>query len=107
MQELVVARLSAGSIFKIVGIGLLCSLLPFTVAMGCTAYFGFNTLSWNNEPATGTAAIFAAPFIGLFLVAIFTMFMGCAITLGLWLYSFVSPIELSYKAPARVESSGA
>lgn len=99
MNDISISRLSAGSVFKLVGIGLLCSLLPFTMLMGCTAYFGLNSLLWNGQPLTGTTALFAAPFIGLFLVAVFTMVLGTAIAFGLWVYSFVSPIAISFKVP--------
>jgi len=99
MKEIYISRLSAGSVFKLVGIGLLCSLLPFTILMGCTAYFGFNSLLWNGQPVTGVTALIAAPFIGLFMVAIFTMLLGTAVTFGLWVYSFISPLEIAFKAP--------
>ena len=99
MNDVSISRLSAGSVFKLVGIGLLCSLLPFTMLMGCTAYFGLNSLLWNGQPLTGATALFAAPFIGLFLVAVFTMFLGTAISFGLWVYSFVGPIEISFREP--------
>jgi hypothetical protein len=73
--------------------------------MGCTAYFGLNSLLWNGQPLTGSTALFAAPFIGLFLVAVFTMVLGSAIAFGLWVYSFVSPIEISFKAPPDVSDT--
>jgi hypothetical protein len=109
MREISISRLSAGSVLKLVGIGLLCSLLPFTILMGCTAYFGFNSLLWNGQPLTGTTALFAAPFIGLFLVAVFTMVLGSSIAFGLWVYSFVGPMDIAFKAaPADTdEAAGA
>ena len=100
MKEIYISRLSAGSVFKLVGIGLLCSLLPFTILMGCTAYFGLNSLLWNGQPLTGATALIAAPFIGLFMVAVFTMMLGTAITFGLWMYSFISPLEIAFKVPS-------
>ena len=100
MKEIYVSRLSAGSVFKLVGIGLLCSLLPFTILAGCTAFFGLNSLLWNGQPITGVTALIAAPFIGLFMVATFTMLVGTAIAFGLWVYSFISPLEIVYKAPS-------
>jgi len=109
MNDVEIARLSAGSVLKLVGIGLLCSLLPFTIIAGCTAYFGLNSLMWNGEPITGSAALFAAPFIGLFLVALFTMILGTSMAFGLWVYSFIGSIEISYRLPetARESSSRA
>lgn len=97
MQEVQVRGISVGTIFKLVGVGLLFSLLPFTIIMGCTAALGLNTLSWNNEPLHGWVALVASPFIGLFLTAIFTMFVGTAMAFGLWLYSLLGPYGVSYK----------
>ena len=73
MKELRVARLSTASIYKLAGIGLFFSLFPFTIVMGITAFFGLNTLMWNNQPLTGSTALIAAPFIGLFLSGVFTV----------------------------------
>lgn len=106
MKEVLITRLSAGSVFKLVGVGLLCSLLPFTILMGCTAYFGFNTLSWNNAPLKGVSGLIASPFIGMFMVAIFTMFLGSAVVFGLWVYSLIGPIEISYKEVPKPQELG-
>lgn len=65
--------------------------------MGCTAALGLNTLSWNNQPLTGWAALVASPFIGLFFVVMFTMFFGTATAFGLWVYSWLGPFGISYK----------
>jgi len=99
MKEIYISRLAAGSVFKLVGIGLLCSLLPLTILAGCTAFFGLNSLLWNGQPVTGVTALIAAPFIGLFMVAMFTMLLGTSIAFGLWIYSFIGPIEIAFKAP--------
>lgn len=95
MQEVLIRRISVGTVFKLVGMGLLFSLLPFTILMGCTAALGLNTLSWNNQPLTGWVALVASPFIGLFFVAMFTMFLGTATAFGLWVYSWLGPFGIS------------
>lgn len=97
MQEVLIRRISVGTVFKLVAVGLMFSLLPFTILMGCTAAMGLNTLSWNSQPLHGWVAIVASPFIGLFLVAIFTMFLGTATAFGLWVYSWLGPFGISYK----------
>lgn len=93
MQEVLIRRISVGTVFKLVGMGLMFSLLPFTILMGCTAALGLNTLSWNNEPLTGWVALVASPFIGLFLVAMFTMFLGTATAFG----PCLGPFGISYR----------
>jgi hypothetical protein len=97
MQDVLIRRISVGTVFKLVGVGLLFSLLPFTILMGCTAALGLNTLTWNNEPLHGWVALAASPFIGVFFVAIFTMFFGTTTAFGLWVYSWLGPFGISYK----------
>jgi hypothetical protein len=97
MQEFDISRISVGTIFKLVGVGLMFSLFPFMILMGCTAALGMNSLLWNNQPITGWPALVAAPFIGLFLVAFLTMFLASAISFGLWIYSLLGPFSISYK----------
>lgn len=58
---------------------------------------GLNTLAWNNQPLTGWTALFASPFIGIFLVAVFTATIGTAIAFGMWVYSLFGPFLISYK----------
>jgi hypothetical protein len=97
MKEDWVDRIAMGSIFKLVGMGLLFSLFPFILLMGVLAAFGHKTLHWNNEPVTGFAAVLAAPLIGAFMVGFFTMFMGTAISFGIWVYSLMGPFTLSLR----------
>jgi hypothetical protein len=70
-------------------------MIPFAMLMGVFALFGFQTLTWNHEPVTGIKGLVASPFIGLFLAALFTAFMGVCLSFGLWLFSKVRPLSLS------------
>lgn len=97
MKEYRVARISMGSVFKLVGMGLLFSLFPFVLLMGVLAAFGYQTLHWNNQPVTGLGALLAAPLMGAFMVGAFTMFMGTAISLGLWVYSLMGPFTVTFR----------
>ena len=97
MQDFHIQRISVGTVFKLVGVGLLFSFLPFVILMGCTAALGLNTLMWNNQQLHGWVALVAAPFIGVFLTAMFTMFLGSAMAFGLWVYSLFGPFSISYK----------
>jgi len=84
MQEVHIRKISVGTVFKLVGTGLMLSLFPFVVLAGCTAALGLNSLMWNGQPLHGWTALVAAPFIGLFMVALFTASLGSAIAFGLW-----------------------
>ena len=34
------------------------------------------------------------------MVAMFTMLLGTSIAFGLWVYSFISPLEIAFKVPS-------
>jgi hypothetical protein len=95
--EITVQRLSAGTIFKLAGLGLVITLIPFTFVMGVLAFFGASTVNWNQQQLTGWTGLIASPFIGMFLAALFTMFLGCCMAFGLWLYSKFRPLTLLAK----------
>jgi hypothetical protein len=88
-------RLSTGSVFRMVAIGCFWSMVPFAVLMGVFALFGFHTVTWNHEPVIGISGLLASPFIGLFVAAIFTIFTGVFLSVGLWLYSKFRPVTIS------------
>ena len=99
-KEITVLRISAGTLFKLAGLGLVLTLVPFALLMGCFAFFGASTVIWNQQPVTGVTGFVVSPFMGLLLAAIFTMLLGSCMTLGLWLYSRFRPITLLVKVPA-------
>ena len=86
-KKIEVSRLSAGSVYKLLAIGTLCSIVPFCTLMGVFALFGSHTLSWNDQPVTGISGLLAGPFIGAFVGGCFVALWGSAVVLGLWIYS--------------------
>jgi len=86
-KKIEVARLSAGSVYKLVAIGTFCCLVPLCTLMGLFALFGAHTLAWNNRPVTGISGFFAGPFIGAFIGGCVVALWGSACVLGLWIYS--------------------
>ena len=103
--EITVQRLSAGTIFKLSGLGLAITLIPFTFAMGVFAFFGASTINWNQQQLTGWTGLLASPFIGAFLAAMFTMLLGCCMAFGLWLYSKFRPLTLLAKVAKSTASA--
>ena len=95
--ESTVKKLSMGTVYRLVGLGCLFSIVPFSVLMGLMAIGGADTLSWNNQPITGIKAVLVSPFIGVFISLLFTAIFGTLVWLGLWLHSFVRPMKLVYK----------
>jgi len=86
-KKIEVSRLSAGSVYKLLAIGTLCSMVPFCTLMGVLALFGSHTLSWNDEPVTGMSGLLAGPFIGAFIGGCVAALWGSVCALGLWIYS--------------------
>lgn len=96
-REITVQRLSAGTLFKLAAIGLATTIVPFSTLMGVAALFGASTVTWNQQAITGLAGLMASPFIGLFIVLVFTMFLGSSMAFGLWLFSKFKPMTLLVK----------
>ena len=96
-KEIVVQRISTGTLFKLAGLGLTLTLIPFSFLMGILALYGVETVSWNEEPLTGVTGLMASPFIGAFVSGVFTIFLGASMALGLWLYSWFRPLTLRVK----------
>lgn len=89
-----VQRLSVGSIYKIIFIGLLTSHVFLGLIFGVLAFFGFDTVRWNSVPVQGTYGLLLGPLIGLALALFFSAFLGTSAALGLWLYSRFRPLSL-------------
>lgn len=98
-QDITIQRLSVGSLFKLVALGLGLTLIPFSLLMGCLALFGASTVGWNQQPLTGVTGLLAAPLMGIFLTAIFTLLIGTSMAIGLWLHARFRPLTLRVKAP--------
>lgn len=102
-----VLRLSAGSIYKLLLVGLLSSFLPVGLLLGVFALFGADTVKWNNEPLHGVTGLVSGPLVGMAVALFFSAFIGTAATLGLWLYSKFRPLSLSAKGLRQDASSDA
>jgi hypothetical protein len=86
-KKIEISHLSAGSVYKLLAIGTLCSIVPFCTLMGVLALSGSHTLSWNDQPVTGISGLLAGPFIGAFIGGCFVALWGTVVVLGLWIYS--------------------
>jgi len=95
-KSITIKRFTAGTLFKIVGIGCSISLLSFAVLMGVLALFGAHTVHWNRESITGISGLVASPFIGLFLAALFTIFGWVGFALSFWLFSLFGRLRVDY-----------
>jgi hypothetical protein len=96
LQELSVQRLSAGSVYKVIGLGTLFFMVPFGVLMGLFALFGAATVHWKQESVTGLTGFLLGPVVGLSASLFFTVFLGTVCNVGLWLYSKAGAFKLQY-----------
>jgi hypothetical protein len=97
MKELLVARLSTATVYRVFFFGLLFGCIPIFVVLGVLAYFGLSTLTWNHQPLTGLKAIFVSPVMGVFFALLGTAFFGSAAALGLWIRSKFRPLAIQYQ----------
>jgi Na+-transporting methylmalonyl-CoA/oxaloacetate decarboxylase beta subunit len=100
-ETITTKKLSTGSIFKLIAIGTICSIVPISIFMGVFALFGANSISWNEKPITGVAGLAASPFIGLFISLVFTALLGTLVAFGLWVFSRFRTIQIVLKDVVR------
>lgn len=89
-------KMSAGSIYKILLLGLTYSLVPLGLFNGILAAVGVNllTLRWNGEAVHGFSAIIISPIFCFILALVLTGIVGSLVWLGLWIYSQFRPLTL-------------
>jgi len=92
---LTVRRLSTGSVYKLVFLGLICAMIPSGLLMGVLAWIGFDTVNWQGVPVAGPAGVLVGLMAGLWVAFAFTAVMGSFMALGLWLYARWRPLQLS------------
>ena len=96
IEKIEIKRLAMGTIFKVLILGSLFSLVPFSLLMGILSLFGASTVSWNGQPLTGITGLIASPFIGAFIALLFSGIFGLFLSAGLWIYSRFKPMVLHY-----------
>lgn len=85
---LTLKKMSAGSLYRIHLLGLLCSLVPFGVFNGILGAIGITLIAirWNGEIVHGFPALIFSPLLFLLLALILTAIIGSLSWLGLWIY---------------------
>lgn len=93
-QVLVVRKVKAASIYKLLLCGLLIAFVPLGLVFGISGLFGADTVKWNSQPIHGVAALFVGPTLSVFIALLFTGFLGTLTSLGLWLFSRFHTISI-------------
>ena len=105
-QVLVVLKIKAASVYKLLLLGLVASFIPLGVLFGIMAFFGADTVKWNKEPIHGVGALLAGPAISVFVALLFTAIVGTLTCIGLWLISRIRPISIRVvPCPAAVSQA--
>jgi len=93
-----VKKVSAGTVYKLMAIGLSVGFFPIFIIFGIMAANGMDVLTWNEQSVTGIKALIVGPLMGLMMTLLFTAFLGSVTAFGLWIYSFIKPLNIKYTA---------
>ena len=96
MQSVQVAKVSAGTVYRLVGVESLCGFVLLGILFGVLGSMGLATVTWNRQPVTGLPALYTGPLIGLMIAMAITALVGSVIAFGLWLYAMVRPITIEF-----------
>ena len=98
LKTVQISKISAGSVYKLIAIGLTVGFLPLFIIFGIMGAFGMEALTWNEESVTGLKALIVGPLMAVFMSLIFTAIIGSITVFGLWIFSFIKPLEIEYKS---------
>lgn len=97
MQTIKSRGLSAGSLFKLLFFGLLIPLFLFCTACGIASYFGYSTITLNNQFVYGGEGLLAGIIMGLVFPLIMSFILWILISIGLWIWTRFRTIDLTIK----------
>jgi hypothetical protein len=95
-QEIHVRRIKAGSLFKLVAIGVFSVMVPLFIFFGVLALFGFRTVYVNQQQLYGFAGLFAAIVMAPIFSLIFSVLGWVALYIGIRVFGHFKPITISY-----------
>ncbi len=85
------ARLSMGSVMKLLFIANVTVWGLFGLGVGIAALVGADTVTWNEEPVRGLTGFLGALGIAAILCFLATAVTGLLAYLGIWLYGRIRP----------------
>lgn len=94
LRYLTVSKLSTATIYKLVVVGLLCSLIPLFMLMGVLSVLGWGSMQWGGQPVQGWTGLLSVPLMAVALALGLTAAGGTLLALGLWVFSWFRPIRL-------------
>lgn len=106
-MDITARKISKGSVFKIYFLGLAGGFFVLFFIFGISAIFGAETVKWEEQPITGIKGFIAAMLMWPFFSFFFAGFMWLISILGLWLYSLIKPITISFKGVVTSDADNA
>jgi len=89
--------LSAGSLYKLLFIGLLIPLFIFSVACGVASFFGYSTVTFNDQQVFGLKGLIVGSILGIVIPVIMAAILWCLMAFGVWAWTRVRKINLTIK----------
>jgi len=96
-MDITAKKITKGSVFKIYFIGLAGGFFVLFFILGVLAIFGAQTVTLGEQPIIGIMGFIAAMVMWPIFSFFYAVSMWLISILGLWLYSFVKPITISFK----------
>jgi len=106
-MDITAKKITKGSVFKINFIGLATGFFIIFLIFGVLAIFGAETVKWEDQPITGVKGFITAMLMWPFFSFFFAGFVWLISILGLWLYSFIKPITISFKDIVKSDKNNA
>ncbi len=103
-MEVSAKNISKKSLFKLLFQSIGYGLIAFSILMGVLSIFGFETVTWNEEPITGFMGFLTSIPVGLLLGLMFTCFMWLIGILGLWINSYFKGVTIVFKSVSGTDS---
>ena len=94
-------KISKKSFLKLLFVAFSLGFFFFFLLCGIAAVFGAQTVTYEGAPVTGIKGLIATLFMWPIFSIVFTGFMWLIGVLGLWVYSFFSPIEIQFKGTTK------
>lgn len=96
METIRMGRLRTGAVYGLVTKGMVFGAIPLCVLFGALASVGLIDLYWSGETVVGVKALLVSPVMGGLFAVLGIAIYGSVMAFGLWVYSFVRPLDLEY-----------
>lgn len=97
MKTLTTRGLSAGSLYKLLYIGLAIPFFIIGLATGLAAFFGKDAVTYNDQYVYGVKGLIVGVVSGILSPILTAIGLWILMMIGIWLWTRFKPIDLTYK----------